>query len=90
MPVGGAAMDEELTKFADLIAEADRAVMMLDEFTMHDSAKAIARAVRDGKSVYAGLLEHRNTIRMTDAESAQFQEALDLLRARLRFFGEAA
>jgi hypothetical protein len=88
MPAGGALMDEELAKFTDLMAEARRAGMVLDAFTMRDSAKAIARAVRDGRSVYAWLLEHQKTVRMTGAESAMLQTAVELLRARLRFFGE--
>lgn len=51
----GAAMTRDQPTFDDLIAEAHRAVALLDEFTMRHSAKATARAVRDSKSVYARL-----------------------------------
>ena len=82
-------MDQEPTKFADLMADAYRAVMVLDDVTSRDSAKAISRTLRDGRSVYAGLLAHQNTVRMTGAESALFQTAVDLIKARLKFLGEA-
>jgi hypothetical protein len=82
-------MTSDQSNFADLMADAHRCVIALDALMARDGAKAAAQAVRDGESVYARLLEYQKTVRMTVVESALLQTALDLLRARLRFFGEA-
>jgi hypothetical protein len=44
--------------------------------------------VNDGRRVYSELLDYRENVRMSGAEASLLQMALDLLRARLRFFGE--
>ena len=76
------------SSFADLILEAQQATVTLDALTKNDGAKATAAAVGDGRLVYALLLRYRETARMTISEMDLLQHALDMLRARLRFFGE--
>jgi hypothetical protein len=76
--------------FDDLIADAHLCIAALDEFAMRDGGKAAARAaVTNGKRMYTRLLDYRGTVRMSAEENCLLQTTLDLLRARLRFFGEA-
>jgi predicted regulator of Ras-like GTPase activity (Roadblock/LC7/MglB family) len=84
----GAAMKVERSKVADLMTDAHRAVLGLDDFTRRDGSKAMTIAIKDGMRVYSMLTDHRQTERMSAAESSLIQTAIDLLRARLRFFGE--
>lgn len=54
-----------------------------------DSAKATSAAVRDGMRLYSLFLDFRGTVRMSQEENSLLQGKLDMLRARLRFFGES-
>jgi len=82
-------MDRDRPKFDDLMADAHRALLTLDNIAMRGGSKARAIAIRDGLRVYSRLIEFRLTERMDAAESSHLQSAVDFLRARLRFFGEA-
>jgi hypothetical protein len=73
--------------FDDLIIDAHRATIALDVVTKKDGPRVLAAAVNNGKHVRARLLEYQRTARMTMPESAALQNALDLLHARLKFFG---
>lgn len=84
----GAVMDGERSKVADLMADAHRVMLALDEFTRRDGSKAMNVAVGDGMRVYSLLIDYRQSERMSVAESSLLQTAIDLVRARLRFFGE--
>jgi hypothetical protein len=86
--LAGAVMDGERSTVADLIADAHRAMLALDDFTRRDGSKAMNVAVRDGMRVYSLLIDYRQSERMSVAESSLLQSAIDMLRARLRFFGE--
>jgi hypothetical protein len=72
-------MDGDHSKFADLMADAYRAVRALDA-----SGGSTPAAVREGRRAYLQLLEYRKSVRMTLAQSALVQTALDLIWARLR------
>jgi len=65
-----------------------RAMLVLDNFPRRDGSRAMTVAVRDGMRVYSVLIDYRQTERMSGAEASLLQTAIDLLRARLRFFGE--
>jgi hypothetical protein len=84
----GAVMKAVQSKVANLMTDAHRAVLGLDDFTQRDGSKAMSVAIRDGMNVYSLLIDYRQTERMSVAESSLVQAAIDLLRARLRFFGE--
>jgi hypothetical protein len=77
------------SRFDDLMVDAHRAMLALDNVTMGGASRAIADAVRDGLRVYSRLIDYRRTERMSAVESSDLRNALDLLRARVRFFGEA-
>ncbi len=74
--------------FPVLMTEANRAMVALDDITMRDGSKATAATVRDGLRVYSELLNYRETVRMNMADISLLQTALDMLRSRLRFFGQ--
>jgi hypothetical protein len=76
-------------RFDGLMVDAHRAMLALDNVTFGGASRATAAAVRDGLRVYSQLVDYRQTERMSAAESSQLQNALDLIRSRLRFFGEA-
>jgi|HubBroStandDraft_4_1064222.scaffolds.fasta_scaffold359782_2 hypothetical protein len=86
--LGGAVMNGERSKVVDLIADAHRVILALDDFAGRDGSLEIAIAVRNGLRVYAQLIDYRHTERMSADESSLLQSAIDLLRARLRFLGE--
>jgi hypothetical protein len=86
---GGAAMTGDRLTFADLIADARHVITALDTPTMQDGAKATYAAIRDGKRLYSQFLDYRGTVRMNKEENCLLQTGLELLRARLRFFGES-
>jgi hypothetical protein len=82
-------MGDELPDFVELMMDAHRAAMALDDVMKGDRPKAMAAAVNNGKHIFSRLLVYQQTAWMTAAENATVQTALDLLRARLRFLGEA-
>jgi len=82
-------MDGDRPEFADLMADAHRALLALDNVTVRGGSKATATAVREGLRVYSQLIDYRQTERMSAAESSQLQNSVEFLGARLRFFGEA-
>jgi hypothetical protein len=88
-PAGGAAMTRDQRQFADLMADAYRALFALNNVTARGGSRATATAVTDGVRVYSRLVDYRQTERMSTAESSQLQNVLDLIRSSLRFFGEA-
>ena len=83
-------MGSNQPEFANLMADAHRAMLALDDVTKRDGAKATAAAVNNSQRIYLQLLDYQRTASMTKAEANTLQTALDILRARLRFFGEAA
>lgn len=82
-------MPENASDFGSLLMKADRAISALDDFTRRDGSRATAQAVSDGVGVYSHLLEYQRTAWMTAAENSAVQSALDMLKARLRFFGQS-
>jgi hypothetical protein len=81
-------MKVERSRVASLMADAQHAMLTLDEFTRRDGSGAMSAAVRDGMRVYSLLLDYRQTERMSADDSSRVQTAIDLIRARLRFLGE--
>jgi hypothetical protein len=75
--------------FSALMAEAHRVTVALDGFSRHEGSKAVVEALRDGRRVYEQLHEYLETVRMTPTETSSPGIALDMLRARLLFLGEA-
>jgi hypothetical protein len=61
----------------------------LDDYLRRDGSKATAQAVEKASRIYSRLREYRGVVKMTQAENVLLQNALDMLRARLRFFGES-
>jgi hypothetical protein len=53
---GGAGTSSDRPEFADLIIEAYRAMLALDDFTRPDGFKGVAAAVNNGHHVYSRLL----------------------------------
>lgn len=82
-------MNEAQPDFASLMADAHRAAMSLDGMVSRDGSKETAKAVTEALRVYSALSGYRHTVRMTVAQTAALQNAMDVLRARLRFFGES-
>jgi len=73
-------MGENLPRFADLMADAYHAVSALDG----GRGSRLSAAMRDGRRVYSELLEYRKATKMSLAQGALVQRALDLIWARLR------
>jgi hypothetical protein len=82
-------MGENHTNFVELMMAAHGAAMALDDVTRQDSSQAKAPALDNGKRAYSQLLDYQQTASMTAIENVAVQTAMDMLRARLRFFGEA-
>lgn len=80
-------LTDDQAKFAELMSDAQRAAIELDGIS-RDGSKEMARVVRAGLRVYSRLLDFRQTVRMDVVQTDLLQTALDLLWARLRFFGE--
>jgi hypothetical protein len=76
--------------FAGLMLDAQRATVALDCATNREDSGEKAAAVNEGKRVYTELLPYQRAVWMTTSQAAVLQTALDLLWARLRFFGDAA
>jgi len=75
--------------FAELMIEARRVSVALDGVARRDGPKATAAALRDGRRLHSELLDYRATVKMTMIENSMLQNALDHIRARLRFFGDS-
>lgn len=88
-PIGANLTTSELSPFVAAMADAHRVMLVLDSHTRFDGSENTARPVDDGVRVYEQLCDYRQTVKMTLMETALLQTALDLLRARLQFFGEA-
>lgn len=74
-------MGEDLPRFADLIADAFHTVGALDGGR---GSRFNAAAIRNGRRVYSQLIEYQKTTKMTLAQGALVQRALDLIWTRLR------
>jgi hypothetical protein len=81
-------MAEEPSDFTDLVIQAQRVTLTLDDLVCQRRSKAAAAAISDGKRTYRRLLEYQRIVRLTGHEVHALDEAALLLRARLRFFGE--
>jgi hypothetical protein len=81
-------MGGDQPEFNDLMIEAQRAGNALEDATINGSFASVLKIVIQGKLVCTRLLEYQRTTRMTKAEASTLQTALDLLRSRLKFFGE--
>lgn len=77
--------DAQLDK---LLASAHWAVSALDLAASRDRFKIDGALVGRAREAAALLVEYRNANRLTTAQAGALQNALDLLRARLRFFNE--
>jgi hypothetical protein len=73
---------------SELMADAHRVMLMLDDVTVRGSPRALAVAVSDGKRVFAQMRDYRGIERMSERENVLLQAAIDFLRSRLRSFGE--
>jgi hypothetical protein len=76
-------------EFNDLMAEARRAMLALYDARLHNPEKPPAESVEDCRRAYAQLLEFQKSAWMTAPENCELQAAADLLRAHLKFYGEA-
>lgn len=81
-------MATEFLDFAELMLEANRVTVALDAVTRRDGPRVAAAPVSYGKRVHAQLLEYQRTARLSGMEAHALQTMLDLLHARLKFFGE--
>jgi hypothetical protein len=82
-------MAGDFPDFNQLIIEAHRVTAALDDLTLRNGSKATVAAVGDGRRTYRRLLDYQRTARMTRHEAHALDEATDMLRARLKFFGES-
>jgi hypothetical protein len=75
--------------FTDLMQDAQRATVALDGVMQVDGSRFKAATMKDGRRVYSKLLDYQRTVWMTQSENATLQTAVDQIRARLRFLGQA-
>jgi hypothetical protein len=75
--------------FAELMLDAQRATVALDGVMHVDGSRFKAATMKDGRRVYSKLLDYQRTVCMTQSENAALQTAVDQIRARLRFLGQA-
>ncbi|MGC2618368.1 MAG: hypothetical protein WA414_04950 [Acidobacteriaceae bacterium] len=76
-------------EFNELMMAAHRVIVALDGMTRRDGSGAASGPVGQGKHVYKQLLAYRFTDRMTRPEAHALDSAVDLLKTRLKFFGES-
>lgn len=74
---------------ASLMIDAHGAMLALDNVTMGSGSRATAAFVRGGLRVYSRILDYQTTRPMAAPETSLLQTTVNLLRARLRFLGEA-
>lgn len=80
-------MKEDLPIFADLMSDAYRVILALDAVTPRDGAAGMA--LTEARRVYASLYDYQRTAWLTKREADAVQNALDVIQARLKFFGES-
>ena len=85
----GAVPQRGKANFADLMTDAHGAMLALDNVRVGGGSRAAAAFVRGGLRVYSQLHYYRQTERMRVAETSVLQTAMNLIRSRLQFFGEA-
>ena len=78
---------ERLSAFADLLADAYRAAVALDDEMAHDAGSARSAAVSEALRVYSQLLDYRKAERMTVAQACTLETASEVIRAQLRHLG---
>jgi hypothetical protein len=69
--------------------EADRSLHALGILSLRCDALAIREAVDDAVLAYEALLALQETTSLDPGDSVRVRFALDLLRARLKFFGRS-
>jgi hypothetical protein len=82
-------MSADQPHFGGLMARARLVLFALDGRTERDGSRDTAAAVDNGRRLYAELRDFQRSVLMTEKESDALDNALDMIRARLRFFGEA-
>jgi hypothetical protein len=84
----GVMADDDRIAFQNRMHEVKRALLALDEVSNRDTLASVVKAVARGKIAYTHLQRHQNSVKMTAEEAHQLETAMDVLQARLNFFGE--
>jgi hypothetical protein len=72
-----------------LMNDADLALQTIAALFAEDDKEAVARLVRNTRSVYESILERRREITLSAREGSLLDDKMDRLRARLKFMGES-
>jgi Arc/MetJ family transcription regulator len=72
-----------------MMTDADLALQTVAALFAEDDKEAVARIVRNTRSVYDSILERRREVGLSYREANLLDDKMDRLRARLRFMGEA-
>lgn len=80
-------MNGDTLKFGDLMADAHRVILALDAVTPRDGSRSAV--IIDARRLYALLLEYLGTTLLSPSEANAVQNALDVIHARMKFFGES-
>ncbi|MGB9032323.1 MAG: hypothetical protein WCC27_19515 [Acidobacteriaceae bacterium] len=70
-----------------LLADADRALALTEFEDVRGSREIVGETIASARQSYIDLVRRHRTLSLTVDEQTAFQQILDRLRARLRFFG---
>jgi hypothetical protein len=73
-----------------LLADADLILKFFTAETSGDNSEEIWLSVGQVRAAYGDLQKRRANLKISPLDEAELQSKLDQMRARLRFFGEAA
>ena len=73
-----------------LLADADLILKFFVAETCGDDPEEIWLSVRQVRAAYSDFHKRRANLKISPSDEAELQTKMDELRARLRFFGEAA
>ena len=73
-----------------LLADADLILKFFTAETSGDNSEEIWLSVGQVRAAYSDLQQRRANLKISPLDEAELQSKLDQMRARLRFFGEAA
>jgi hypothetical protein len=70
-----------------LLADADRTLALTDLEDVRGNREIVDDAIVTAHQNYIDLVRRQRRLSLTNDEHTAFQQTLDILRARLRFFG---
>jgi hypothetical protein len=73
--------------FRDRILDAHRAIVALESIEAGEKAVAISLVLAEGTRAHRQLVQLRDSSNLMPSDAAFLQVAVDLLQAKLKFFG---